>query len=56
MKEKVKSIIIYNQLGQTVFKTTNISQNVLEINTNTFTKEVYFLKTDANTPLKFVKI
>lgn len=56
MTEKVNSIIIYNQLGQIVFKTNNINTNELEIDTNTFSKGVHYLKADSSKPLKFVKI
>lgn len=56
MIEKVNSIIIYNLLGQIVFKTSNINTNELEIDANTFSKGVYYLKADTNSPLKFVKI
>lgn len=55
VKEKVNSIIIYNQLGQVVYQTKNINQNKLNINTSSFSKGLYYLKTDAYQPLKFIK-
>lgn len=55
VKEKVNSIIIYNQLGQIIYQTKNINQDKLNIDTSTFSKGIYYLKTDAYQPLKFVK-
>lgn len=55
LKEKVNSIIIYNQLGQIIYQTKNINQDKLNIDTSTFSKGIYYLKTDAYQPLKFVK-
>ncbi|WP_397445902.1 T9SS type A sorting domain-containing protein [Polaribacter sp. R77954] len=55
LKEKAKSIIIYNQLGQVVYQQKNSNTVALKIDTSTFSKGVYFLKADAHKPLKFVK-
>lgn len=55
IKEKVNSIIIYNQLGQIIYQTKNIYQDKLNIDTSSFSKGIYYLKTDAYQPLKFVK-
>lgn len=55
VKEKVNSIIIYNQLGQIVYQTKNINKSELNIDINTFSKGIYYLKTNAYKPLKFVK-
>jgi len=55
LKETVNSIIIYNLLGQIVYQQKNNSRTELTIDTSTFSKGIYFLKTDSYTPLKFVK-
>ncbi len=56
IKEKVDILIIYNQLGQKVFEVKNINQNQLKIETSSYSKGVYYLKTDDYKPIKFVKI
>lgn len=56
LKEKLNSIIIYNQLGQIIYQQKNTSTTKLNIDTRSFSKGVYFLKADAYKPLKFVKI
>lgn len=56
IKEKVNNISIYNQLGQKVFEIKNNNLNELKINTNYFSKGIYYLKADTYKPLKFIKI
>ncbi len=55
LKQSVKSVIIYNQLGQIVYQQKNIHPTKLHIDTGSLSKGVYFLKADAFTPLKFIK-
>lgn len=55
LKEKVNSIIIYNQLGQIVYQQKISGSKELTIKTSSFADGVYFLKADSHTPLKFVK-
>lgn len=55
-KEKVNSIIIYNQLDQIVHKHKNCCNTTdTTISANTFAKERYYLKANCYVPLKFVK-
>lgn len=56
MNENISSICIYNQLGQVIYKITDIHQRELKIYTDTFSKGIYYLKADAHKPLKFLKI
>lgn len=55
LKEKVNSIIIYNQLGQIIYQRKATNETELIIYTSKFANGVYFLKADTFTPLKFVK-
>lgn len=56
VKEKINTILVFNQLGQKVFEVKNAYKSQLVINTNQFAKGIYFLKADTYKPLKFVKI
>ncbi|WP_435415718.1 T9SS type A sorting domain-containing protein [Polaribacter aestuariivivens] len=51
-----QKVIIYNQLGQIVYEKHISNQQQLKINTSAFSKGIYYLKSDNNKPLKFVKI
>ncbi len=54
--EKIKSIFIYNELGQKVYEIKNIVKNNHKIDISGFAKGIYYLKTATYKPLKFVKI
>jgi hypothetical protein len=55
-KEKVNSVIIYNQLGQIVYHKKNCCKTLeTTINTETFSKGIYYVKANNFVPLKFVK-
>ena len=56
MTEKVNNLIIYNQLGQILFKTKNIDKSKLDIDVNHLQKGMYFIKADNYNSLKFIKI
>lgn len=56
LKENIKTLVIYNQLGQQVFIRRNTIKNQLKINVSSFSKGVYYLKADHNKPVKFIKI
>ncbi|TMM31961.1 T9SS type A sorting domain-containing protein [Polaribacter aestuariivivens] len=51
-----QKVIIFNQLGQIVYEKHISNQQQLKINTSAFSKGIYYLKSDNNKPLKFVKI
>ncbi|QOD60593.1 T9SS type A sorting domain-containing protein [Polaribacter haliotis] len=52
----LKKIIIYNQLGQIIVERNIRNQHKITINTSSFSKGIYYLKTGTYKPLKFVKI
>ncbi|MDP5093072.1 MAG: hypothetical protein NWQ17_07160 [Polaribacter sp.] len=56
LSEEIKSIFIYNHLGQKVFESKNNQKTDLKIATSGFSKGLYYLKTDTHKPLKFIKI
>jgi hypothetical protein len=56
LTEEIQSFVIYNQLGQIVFKLKNSSKSTLKIAINSYAKGIYYLKIDGFKPLKFVKI
>ena len=55
-KEEINILVIYNQLGQKVLEKKNLSNNRLNINASSFSKGIYYIKTDQYKPIKFVKI
>lgn len=56
LPEKTDKIFIYNQLGQRIFNLKNVNSKTLKINTETFTKGVYYIKVNNYRVQKFIKI